>query len=37
MSGTIYRLGVWLKDRGESLGCAAIIRLGLAIRDKART
>lgn len=31
-NGTIYRLGVALKDLGERLRFPALIRLGLSIR-----
>jgi hypothetical protein len=28
MNGFIYRLGAWIKDRGESLGCPDIANFG---------
>jgi hypothetical protein len=35
MGGFIFRLGVRLKDWGEQLHCAWLVRLGLKVREAA--
>lgn len=34
-AGMTYRIGMRIKDLGERIGCAAMQRLGLKIRDYA--